>query len=555
MTTFASGGTVLAGLRALSWDGGSRPPSRPTGRNVPPDGAEDSWARDLDVASHRAAPRERSLWVPDPQRDPAGQRDRSEGGWGDSSDSLPRAQPIRPTKKSVPKPLLLAGLLMLMALVVIVASVIVLASPGVGASKANAPTTATSPSQLATLYPYRTFTPTATPSGQVTAGAWQPVTVAGITSGQTLAFGASDPAIFYMCGYDNNNAVHFAVTHDSGHSWYTLFPNVPNLGCALSVDPTNAFDLLTIGRTCNAPCSSASTVLYRSIDGGADWSLQSLPDTTAAPVSVSQNVIQWSAGTAYVALMGKHVLARSVNGGPFSYDDPLIAPPGTGAPAQMSLIDGLLATKTAVFAGGEYVSGQTSLTISVESLDRGQSWQPVIFNVNTMISPPLGNFAASDRTFAPENGSPLSPSGSSNPSYMVIGVGDNGSTLLAVDVTVGTPAISTDNGNSFLDFSLPDLGTPFQISNLFQTPNGDLFALTNLTNIKGPPVLYKLPATPKSQWVQISLDFSQTQILAITYSQQTGAAIAVWGSQFGGGFVTSQLTVVQGNVPGKQPGN
>ena len=200
--------------------------------------------------------------------------------------------------------------------------------------------------------------------------------------------------------------------------------------CDLTVNPTNAQDIVLIASPANQCASSQSSVLYRSLDGGAHWSIWPLP-----PPGPNQSAVLlcyqwvWVGSTLYIApfLPGDAAFARlaaSVAGQAFIWIQPEDFL--TGAPSYAGI--------TALFATGS--------TLYVELAS--QTCIPTCYWFSR-------ETAAGWSRFAPT---------AQGQSVMLLGTGADGQTLLGEIVDEAPPdrhiyLISTDGGATWRDLASP----------------------------------------------------------------------------------------------------
>jgi hypothetical protein len=218
-----------------------------------------------------------------------------------------------------------SGLLLLAALVLATAATALRGAPALtfplGGSSARATSTST------THTPSGEGTPQPTPLPTVVWGrGWTP---AGPVEAQRIIFAQSAPAVAYTCGAPTLNSlaqpapIVVQVSLDRGHTWRPSLTPATGVECDLTVDPTDARDvvLAALPPPTSQPFSSDAAVdavaLYRSFDGGATWQPWPLP--TAPDGARYFTVLRWawSASALFVAPLALgdasyHRLAASI---------------------------------------------------------------------------------------------------------------------------------------------------------------------------------------------------------------------------------------------------
>lgn len=156
-------------------------------------------------------------------------------------------------------------------------------------------------------------------------GGWNP---AGTNASQDIAFAPSEPSIAYDCAAPDLSPsftpvpIAVAVTRDTGRTWNALPTPGAGVTCSLTVNPTDARDVVLMVSP-SSTFVSAPITLYRSGDGGQHWQRLSLPPRAGGQLKGAEYAWwAWSGGSLYLApyFSGTSAytdLAVSVNGGPF----------------------------------------------------------------------------------------------------------------------------------------------------------------------------------------------------------------------------------------------
>jgi hypothetical protein len=310
--------------------------------------------------------------------------------------------------------------------------------------------------------------------------------LAGPHNAESIAFAPGEPETGYTCGPQTLSGdlavpIIVGVTHDDGGVWETMSTPAAGASCDLTVDPTNARDVLLVVSSC-APCGqSPVSKLYRTIDGGQHWSLWSLPPLfpDQLPVLVTTQWT-WVGSTLFLApfLQGDNnstLLAASVNGQAFAWlkTDGLYA----GVPSDTSIND-LLATSTTLSVGLGTQNCTTTCSWVMQSRDGGASWLR------------------------------LTPLFQGQPVFLM-GAGADGRTLLGKLVRSGLPpnsipVRSADGGATWS--ALPPSPGDLVVGYLAAAPDGTVYAEfdQNFSKVSnGPPLgIYKVvPGEPDWSYV------------------------------------------------------
>jgi hypothetical protein len=107
-------------------------------------------------------------------------------------------------------------------------------------------------------------------------------THAGPAWARTIVFAASAPATAYTCGTSIHpeaelpEAISVGVSHDGGHTWQALDTPAQGVACEVSVNPTDARDVMLNTNPCSG-CVPFERGLYRFFDAGSHWRVWPLP--------------------------------------------------------------------------------------------------------------------------------------------------------------------------------------------------------------------------------------------------------------------------------------
>lgn len=211
--------------------------------------------------------------------------------------------------------------------------------------------------------------------------------LAGPRYASEIAGAPSAPATLYVCGVqqpskDQPSPLLVGVSHDSGNTWQTFSPPASAVSCYLTVNPTNARDVVLTAFACVQCTPPQASHLYRTFDGGKHWSAWSLPapgPNQSADLWSVQWV--WVGSTLFLApfLIGDSDftrLAASVAGRPFVWLS--TAALFAGAPADTG-INGLYATSTILTIElFSRTACQSDCFWYVQCRDDGMSWS--LFN-------------------------------------------------------------------------------------------------------------------------------------------------------------------------------
>ncbi|HEY7356955.1 MAG TPA: hypothetical protein VH590_10835, partial [Ktedonobacterales bacterium] len=132
-------------------------------------------------------------------------------------------------------------------------------------------------------------------------------TLAGPQYASSIAFAPGAPETAYACGVEQATGsqlvpIRVGISRDYGHTWQMFSTPAVGVSCNLSVDPTNARDVLLIVSPDNQCASPAASKLYRALDGGEQWSRWSLPpqDSDQSPALLCAQWA-WVGSTLYIA--------------------------------------------------------------------------------------------------------------------------------------------------------------------------------------------------------------------------------------------------------------
>jgi hypothetical protein len=186
------------------------------------------------------------------------------------------------------------GTLATLAVIVLGLATFILIRPG------SSPTTTTTPPGATATHAHGTATPAAnSPVPSATSVTQLKPTstwtfAAAIPDAKDIAFAQSDPLTGYACGNAvpltrdvmSHTLLQLSVTHDGGRTWSTTTTAMGGASCHISINPTNARDLLMQPISCPDCDAQFGYRNYRSIDGGAHWIELTLPhaQTQAQPL-------------------------------------------------------------------------------------------------------------------------------------------------------------------------------------------------------------------------------------------------------------------------------
>lgn len=200
-----------------------------------------------------------------------------------------------------------------------------------------------------------------------------------------IAFAPSAPATVYTCGMLKPSEgwsvpISVGVSYDAGRTWQTLSTPASGGSCDLTVDPTNAQDVMLLA---SPPCSEGCAApqpskLYRTFDGGKHWSLWSLPPVGAhQSAELSDAQWMWVGATLFLApyLVGDtgYVrLAASVDRQAFIWlkTKRLFA----GAPTDATINELLATSATLYIQMSSQVNCPPTCIWFMQSSDNGASW-------------------------------------------------------------------------------------------------------------------------------------------------------------------------------------
>ena len=209
---------------------------------------------------------------------------------------------------------------------------------------------------------------------------WNP---GGTTAAQDIVFARSAPGIAYDCGVPALSSsltpepVVVAASRDTGRTWRTLLSPGDGITCSLTVNPTNALDVLVMVSPSSSFASKPIT-LYRTFDGGNSWSRWPIPPRLSIQGGDAEYAMwAWTGSTLFIApyypgTAGYTDLAASIGGQPFVW----VQRNGLfrGAPPDAS-INALFGTAGEIYA---VLSPQSDCAVScsrvLSSDDGGISW-------------------------------------------------------------------------------------------------------------------------------------------------------------------------------------
>jgi hypothetical protein len=339
--------------------------------------------------------------------------------------------------------------------------------------------------------------------------------VAGPSFGQSIAVAVSEPGTAYACGpvTSGSSSIAFGVSLDHGLTWKTLMTPARGAACDLTVDPTDARDVVLVANSCPTCQTLPPLVFYRTTDGGTHW----LPTLLPLEGSGDQHSFEayqwtWSGSTLYLAPWsvgetGWMHLAVSVGESPFFWADAggLFA----GAPADVT-INALLGDQRAIYVVLASFRGcAQSCSRVMRSDDDGTTW--------TVFSPV-------------DAGRPVSllPNQSAATESVLFGE-------LELSATAnGRLYVSSGDGGASWR-ALPAFPGQLVAERILQTPNGALYAeLTHLSpgNVApgaAPAGVYRL--SPGSITWTFAAEFpgNPSGPLAVTWDA-SGTPVYLWGS-------------------------
>ncbi len=418
--------------------------------------------------------------------------------------TLPDAKPVAVTRPPTDaRRLGIMGGLLALGIIVIVAAGWYLLQP-VPASVATAPiatattmpiVTFTSPATITplptpTLAPQPTIPPTATDVPFPSPG-W----TATIPAASSLSVAMTNQAMVAGCGVPSSNLVTIYLSVDGGKTFTLNQTNIAGSSCLISIDPTNAQDLLLFAAIVpTGPYAGPlNGTLWRSQDGGAHFTAQTLPQQSGDPPFLA--AIAWNGSTAYVSAGAQ--LAISVAGAAFTASKTPVTPrdifPLNGAIVINAYCQQL--------CSGSYISR-----------DNGATWTNLVPSV-----------------------CPLAAASSTNTLFAVIAAPFDHKTLVGACETLGqsltyTLFESTDGAQTW--GQLPTLanwgGGSYSfigdISN-FVAPDGTIYATAGAA-------LWKLPASATT-WSLAATGQEYGPIIAFA-TNAAGHPIAIWESRLPG---------------------
>lgn len=154
---------------------------------------------------------------------------------------------------------------------------------------------------------------------------WNP---GGPTAAQDIVFAPSAPGTAYACGVPALSSslapvpVVVSTSRDTGRTWRTLRSPGEGVTCSLTVNPTNALDVLVM-LSPSSTFASKPIALYRTFDGGSTWSRWPIPPRLTAQTGDAEYAMwAWAGSTLLIApyypgTAGYTDLAASIGGQPF----------------------------------------------------------------------------------------------------------------------------------------------------------------------------------------------------------------------------------------------
>ena len=355
------------------------------------------------------------------------------------------------------------------------------------------------------LQPPKVTSPTVTPVHTFAPG--QGWTVGGPSWAQRIVFASSSPSIAYVCGVPSlGNSTQSAPvvlgrSQDGGHSWQASPTPAMAVGCDVTVDPTDAFDLFLIGDPCPSCSPLPDLQLYRSLDGGRTWNLSRTPSNGPNETQqFSAYLWAWVGPSLFLAPYSKNELATmrpivSRRGQQFAE----VSTTGlyTSVPHDAA-INALYGTATALYV--ELLRPPDSGCVSdcevmKRTQDGGISW--------TLFEPFY-------------HGQPLN----------LLATGSDGKTLLGTGQ--GIVVRSLDGGRTFQ--SLPVFPGKLTATEMLESPGGTVLALLFSDEPQAPPGVYAL-APGSTAWRFLCAFPSGNNTLVLSWDQE-GRPTALWGGVY-----------------------
>ena len=237
--------------------------------------------------------------------------------------------------------------------------------PASGTVSAQTPPTHATPTGAATVTPQST-----PPNG----AGWSNVFSTSGFGGPILTFAPSNPQSAYICAGFPTNSTSLLASSDGGATFRSTGPLPAQGSCYPSVDPTNPRDIAASIQT-----SSATTDLYRTLDGGASWQRQTLGGLSVMTLGWQGSTLWATAAVEDSGGPGLTELWVSRNGGPMTEVDQ-----NGSVPNGVSLTDLGHATLITGHDATVYIEfGQTTVQpigeTTIRSTDGGATWAQVKF--------------------------------------------------------------------------------------------------------------------------------------------------------------------------------
>ncbi len=239
--------------------------------------------------------------------------------------TLPDAEPVVVARQPVDlRRLGIMGGLLALGIMIIAAAGWYLLQP-VPASVATASTATATTKPIVTYTSAATFTPLPTPTlapqPMIPPTATDvpfpsPGWTVTIPAASSLSVAMTNQATVAACGVRYQNLITLFLSVDGGKTFTLNETSIPGSSCLISIDPTNAQDLLLFAAmvTIGPYAGPLNGTLWRSQDGGAHFTAQTLPQQSTDPPFLA--AIAWNGSTAYVSAGAQ--LAISVAGAAFT---------------------------------------------------------------------------------------------------------------------------------------------------------------------------------------------------------------------------------------------
>lgn len=353
--------------------------------------------------------------------------------------------------------------------------------------------------------PAMVASPTVTPVYTLTPGkGW---TASGPSWAQRITFAPSSPLTAYVCGVPSlGNSTHSAPvvlgrSQDGGHSWQASPTPVAAVGCDLTVDPVDASDLFLIGNPCPSCSPLPDLQLYRSLDGGRNWTLWTTPSNGADGTQhFSAYLWDWVGDSFFLAPYSKGELATThliVSRSGQAFAEVSATDLYTSVPSDAA-INALLGTATALYV--ELLRPPDSGCVSdcetiKRTVDGGISW--------TLFNPQF-------------HGQPLN----------LLATGSDGKTLLGSEQR--TAVRSLDDGGTWQ--ALPVFPGKLTAIEMLESPDRTIVALLFSDEPQAPPGVYVL-VPGATAWRFLSAFPSGNNALVMSWDHG-GHPTALWGGVY-----------------------